>query len=141
MLFEPYSRHDNRWSFSLLVDRARTAWELEVVAAGFDCAHLNRGLVTRHESFSGAVIDQVRLDVNKHVDFDRQRYLLDVKRFETARSDGERVPAVLLNRVLHDGLTLMPTIPAAIFVLSGAVVEPGDRLTYWDVFDASQAGR
>ncbi len=142
MLFEPYERTANRWSFSLLVDQSRREWWLEVVGAGFDSGHLNRGTASPHERYSG-ILNGSLLEIQQHSDFDWPTYFDDRAALPvTAVSDAEVFPEATLRAVLQAGQSLLGHHRvASIFVLSGAVLMPGRRLTYWDVFDPHQANR
>jgi hypothetical protein len=141
LLFEPYARQQNRWSFSLLIDREHKSWDLEIVGAGFDCGHLNQGRVAPHESFAGAMRELSTFEIARHTKFNVDKYRQDSERLKTSRRDGGPLPTLVREHIFSDAARLTPRLPFGLSVLSGAVVSPGDRLTYWDVFDPTQAGR
>lgn len=143
LLFEPYERSQNRWSFSVLVDKTRADWWLEIVGSGFDSGHLNRGRVAPHETYQGHIGNQSNLVIVSHQAFDADRYRDDREMLPPNAALGfEPLPEYHLSEMLSAASKLLRSRDTPpIFVLSGAILMPGQRLTYWDVFEPLQAGR
>jgi hypothetical protein len=142
ILLEPYERTANEWSFAILGALPHHGFAIEVVGPGFDTGHLNRGRVTPHESFLGELALGLRPTITHHAPFDSARYAREAIEFHLPpRSDPPRAfPDAALSRVL-DCYRKVAAAHTSMFVLSGAVLQPGERLTFWDLYDASQRNR
>jgi hypothetical protein len=141
LLLEPYERTANEWSFSLLAGLPDHAFVLEVVGPGFDTGDLNRGRLTPHESYAGDLLGPAPR-VKDHLPFDRSRYAQDLLDRGDSRDPelAEPLPKPILSEIMRYFAGVAPTRKGT-FALSGAVLQPGRRLVFWDLFDAAQANR
>jgi hypothetical protein len=143
MLFEPYERTANAWSFSILGGMSDCSFVMEIVGRGFDCGHLNRGQVAGHERYRGRVYFRHRYEIDDHTPFSSARYAADLAdmRVPATPDQGEPMPAEVVSSVLRYYARVAPMLQERLHVLSGAVLEPGRRLTFWDFFETAQINR
>jgi hypothetical protein len=141
LLLEPYERSANEWSFAMMGGLPDHAFVLEIVGPGFDTGHLNRGRLTPHETYSGLSIGPAPRVVS-HVPLDRARYAQDLVEAGLGRdpSIARPFPKGILSDVLRYFARVEPTRKGT-FVLSGAVLQPGERLVFWDLYDPAQGNR
>jgi hypothetical protein len=141
VLLEPYERTANEWSFSILGGLQGRSFILEVLGPGFDSGHLNRGQITPHETFTGELLDRTPRLI-AHSEFDRGRYAQDLARVGSGRdaSLARPLPDSILRTVLQY-FARVEEVRTGMFVLSGAVLQPGERLVFWDLYDPSQQNR
>ena len=142
ILLEPYERTANIWSFAVLGGLVDWGFALEIVGAGFDTGHLNRGRTVPHERFEGDTFGK-EPRVTKHAPFDHDRYAEDLRTHDVRRApgDGKPLPHTTLHAILRSLHQVSEMDFAAPFVLSGAVLQPGERLVFWDIYQESQRNR
>jgi hypothetical protein len=141
LLLEPYERTANEWSFAALAGLPDRTFVLEVVGPGFDTGQLNRGRITPHEFYGGEFVGSVAR-VTNHSLFDRARYAQDLADAQIDRdpASARPLPRNIVDIVLRY-VARVQRDTSAIFVLSGAVLQPGERLVFWDLYDPSQQDR
>jgi hypothetical protein len=142
ILLEPYERTANEWSFAIAGAMPHNGFVIEIVGPGFDTGHLNRGRVTPHESFVGEYVPGMRPQITTHTPFDEKRYAREFEEFNlpprTRPATG--LPESILSRILQHYRKVADAHPGS-FVLSGAVLQPGERLIFWDIYDATHRNR
>jgi hypothetical protein len=141
LLLEPYERTANEWSFAILGSPQDHTFALELVGRGFDTGHLNRGRISPHEAYMGETVGSVPR-VTTHVPFDHARYLQDLSSAGLNRDvpGAKPFPERLVSQVLRY-FAVVERTRSSMFVLSGAVLQPGERLVFWDLYEPSQANR
>lgn len=139
ILLEPFERSSNLWSFTVMGGPEYT-FSLEIVGAGLDTGHLNRGTVTPHERFQGDLFLGMRPRVTGHQPFSLDAYRIDCERLglPIKKDDASGFPLVA---TVLDHFRRVAKYESSLFVLSGAVVDPGERLIFWDVYRPNQLNR